>query len=718
MASRYEISTIFKMIDNWSAPMKKIAGSSTVLAKKVSVDMQRTKMQIQAAGQAMKTMAGVAAAAGVALAGKTVVDSVKTYVEFEDAVTKAGSKFKDVDVTSAEYNQTLEKLQASAREVGALTKFSAVDSANALDKMAMAGLTSEQSMGMLMGTTNLAAAVGLDLTSAVDMATDAMGAFNLVSEDQEQISANMNRIADVVAKTTNMANLDMNMWFESVKMGASTFTSLGGTIEEFSAYAGTLANAGIKGGMAGNALKNIMLNLSAPAKAGADAMKELGINVFDAQGQMLPLTDIMKQFEKNLAGVADDRKAALLKDIFGKEQISSFNVLLSAGSKNLAEFTKTLENSGGTAEAIAGAQMKSFAGMIEQLKSAWQDKQLSLGKAFEVGGAKDALANLITYVQNFDVAPIAGALTKIMQAIPGIVEGFVGFVQTLWNMRDVIGALVIAWGVYKVAVIAALVVEKMMEFFSAIKAVQAATQGMSIAQAALNVVMNANPIGLIITAIAALGFGIYELIKHWDEVKAAVLNFCSVAWEKIQAFGGAVGDFFNGMWQGITDGIASMIESCGSFFSWVWDKVLSIADGIKNTFLSIWGAISGFVNMVKTSVINIGKSVLTALIDPIISALDAMSGLPFVGDWIGDRRNDLKSFRDSITSTVDTSLSLSEPVTTAPVTQGERTAYSVTENNNNTSTEVTVTLDKGLKGTASGNAPNVTVQSVSSASWK
>lgn len=716
MASRYEISTIFKMIDNFSGPLKSIAGSSSVMAKKVSADMRKTEMQIQAAGRAMKAMAGVAVAAGVALAGKTVVDSIGTYIEFEDAITKAGTKFKDLDVTSETYGETLEELQTKAREVGAATKFSAVDAAGALDKMAMAGLTSDQAMAMLMGTTNLAASVGLDLTSAVDMATDAMGAFNLVSEDQDQISANMNRIADVVAKTTNMANIDMNMWFESVKMGASTFTSLGGTIEEFSAYAGTLANAGIKGGMAGNALKNIMLNLSAPAKAGADAMKELGINVFDAQGQMLPLTDIMKQFEKNLAGVADDRKAALLKDIFGKEQISSFNVLLSAGSKNLAEFTKKLENSGGTAETMAGAQMKSFKGMIEQLKSAWQDKQLSLGKAFEVGGAKDALANLITYVQNFDVAPIAGALTKIMEAIPGIVERFIGFVQTLWNMRDVIGALVIAWGVYKGAVIAALVIEKMMAFFSAIKAVQAATQGMSIAQAALNVVMNANPIGLVITAIAALGFGIYELIKHWDEVKAAVLNFCSVAWEKIQAFGGAVGDFFNGMWQGITDGIASMIESCGSFFSWVWDKVLSIADGIKNTFLSIWGAISGFVDMVKTSVINIGKSVLTALIDPIISALDAMSGLPFVGDWIGDRRDDLKSFRDSINSTVDTSLS--DPVTTAPVTNGERTAYSVTENNNNTSTEVTVTLDKGLKGTASGNAPNVTVQSVSSAAWK
>ena len=694
MASRYEISTIFKMIDNWSDPMKKIAGSSTVLAKKVSVDMQRTKMQIQAAGQAMKTMAGVAAGAGVALAGKTVVDSVKTYVEFEDAVTKAGSKFKDVDVTSAEYNHTLEKLKASAREVGALTKFSAVDSANALDKMAMAGLTSEQSMGMLMGTTNLAAAVGLDLTSAVDMATDAMGAFNLVSEDQDQISTNMNRIADVVAKTTNMANLDMNMWFESVKMGASTFTSLGGTIEEFSAYAGTLANAGIKGGMAGNALKNIMLNLSAPAKDGADAMKELGINVFDAQGKMLPLTDVMKQFEKNLAGVADDRKAALLKDIFGKEQISAFNVLLSAGTENLAEFTKTLENSGGTAEAIAGAQMKSFAGMIEQLKSAWQDKQLSLGKAFEVGGAKDALANLITYVQNFDVAPIAGALTQIMQAIPGTVEGFVGFVQTLWNMRDVIGALVIAWGMYKGAVIAALVIEKMMAFFSAIKAVQTATQGMSVAQAALNVVMNANPIGLIITAVAALIFLVYECIKHWETWGNVILGL-------MVPFGGLV----------------NLIM-----------EVRSNWEAIKTAFTD-----GGFVNGIKV----LGGTILSSILHPLQSIFELLSKLPLVGDVFNKKAKALESFRQNAlngfgamdnvakmqlaNSSVPTSvqsLMAKQNNVTAPVTQGERTAYSVTENNNNTSTEVTVTLDKGLKGTASGNAPNVTVQSVSSASWK
>lgn len=708
MASRYEISTIFKMIDNFSGPMKSIAGSSSVMAKKVSADMQRTKMQIQAAGRAMKAMAGVAAAAGVALAGKTVVDSVKTYVEFEDAVTKAGSKFKDVDVTSAEYNQTLEKLQASAREVGALTKFSAVDSANALDKMAMAGLTSEQAMGMLMGTTNLAASVGLDLTSAVDMATDAMGAFNLVSDDQEQIGANMNRIADVVARTTNMANTDMSMWFEAVKSGAPQFTALGGDIETFSAAIGTLANSGIKGAEAGTALRNIMLRLSAPAKAGADALGELGINVFDSEGKMLPFIDIMKQFEKSLDGVADEKKAKLLTDIFGARAIGSFQVLMSAGTDELSKFTNELYNAGGAAETMANAQMKSFAGMIEQLKSAWQDKQLSLGKAFEVGGAKDALQNLITYVQNFDVAPIAGALTKIMQAIPGIVEGLIGFVETLWKIRDVIGVLVLAWGAYKAAIIASLVVEKMMAFFTAIRAVQAATQGMSIAQAALNVIMAANPIGLIITAIAALILGIIALVKNWDKVKAAMIavwewikNIASIIWDGLLNAFEKVKAFFLQFRPLLT----ALLGPVGTIVNMIVEIVHNF-DNIKKAFSE-----GGFIAGIKT----LGGTILSAVLAPIQKIFELLSKIPGVGDFFADKANGLAEFRAKALTGFG---AVENSDVTAPVTQGERTAYSVTENNNNTSTEVTVTLDKGLKGTASGNAPNVTVQSVSSASWK
>ena len=694
MASRYEISTIFKMIDNFSGPMKNIAGSSTVLAKKVSVDMQRTKMQIQAAGQAMKTMAGVAAAAGVALAGKTVVDSVKTYVEFEDAVTKAGTKFKDLDVTSAGYNDTLELMQTKAREVGAATKFSATDAAGALEKMAQAGIDSKTSMSILMGTTNLAVAAGTDLTTAVDIATDAMGMFNksLTNRGITDAADQLNLISDVMAKTSVLANTDLQGLFEGMTYAGPSLSAAGQSIETISASLGMLANVGIKGSAAGTALNAVFTQLSAPEKV--KKLEELGVKVKDAQGNFLSFTSILGDLEKVTKTMGSAEKSSLLNSIFLVQGGKAVNALLDQGTNSLKEYIKELENAGGTAEAIAGAQMKSFAGMIEQLKSAWQDKQLSLGKAFEAGGAKEALANLITYVQNFDVAPIAGALTQIMQAIPGTVEGFVGFVQTLWNMRDVIGALVIAWGMYKGAVIAALVIEKMMAFFSAIKAVQTATQGMSVAQAALNVVMNANPIGLIITAVAALIFLVYECIKHWETWGNVILGL-------MVPFGGLV----------------NLIM-----------EVRSNWEAIKTAFTD-----GGFVNGIKV----LGGTILSSILHPLQSIFELLSKLPLVGDVFNKKAKALESFRQNAlngfgamdnvakmqlaNSSVPTSvqsLMAKQNNVTAPVTQGERTAYSVTENNNNTSTEVTVTLDKGLRGTASGNAPNVTVQSVSSASWK
>ena len=678
MASRYEISTIFKMIDNWSGPMKKIAGSSTVLAKKVSADMQRTKMQIQAAGRAMKAMAGVAAAAGVALAGKTVVDSVKTYVEFEDAVTKAGSKFKDLDVTSADYQQNLESLQTAAREVGAATMFSATDAAGALEKMAQAGIDSKTSMSILMGTTNLAVAAGTDLTTAVDIATDAMGMFNksLTNRGITDAADQLNLISDVMAKTGVLANTDLQGLFEGMTYAGPSLSAAGQSIETISASLGMLANVGIKGSAAGTALNAVFTQLSAPDKV--KKLEELGVKVKDAQGNFLSFTSILGDLEKVTKTMGSAEKSSLLNSIFLVQGGKAVNALLDQGTNSLKEYIKELENSGGTAEAIAGAQMKSFAGMIEQLKSAWQDKQLSLGKAFEVGGAKDALANLITYVQNFDVAPIAGALTQIMQAIPGIVEGFVGFVQTLWNLREIIKSAAIAWGVYKGVMIA------------------------------VNLIMMANPANLILVGIMALITGIVMLIRNWDSVCEAMAkvwewmkNIASIIWEGLLVAFDKVKSFF----LEFRPLISALLGPVGMLVNMIVEVVENF-DNIKKAFSE-----GGFIAGIKT----IGGTIISAVLAPIQKLFELLSKIPGVGSYFSDKASGLADFRAKALTGFG---SIGNNPVTAPVTQGERTAYSVTENNNNTSTEVTVTLDKGLKGTASGNAPNVTVQSVSSASWK
>ena len=298
--------------------------------------------------------------------------------------------------------------------------------------------------------------------------------------------------------------------------------------------------------------------------------------------------------------------------------------------------------------------------------------------AFEVGGAKDALANLITYVQNFDVAPIAGALTKIMQAIPGIVEGFVGFVQTLWNLREIIISAAIAWGIYKAVMIA------------------------------VNLVMMANPANLILVGIMALITGIVMLIRNWDSVCEAMAkvwewmkNIASIIWEGLLVAFDKVKSFF----LEFRPLISALLGPVGMLVNMIVEVVENF-DNIKKAFSE-----GGFIAGIKT----IGGTILSAVLAPIQQIFELLSKIPGVGSYFSDKASGLADFRAKALTGFG---SIGNNSVTAPVTQGERTAYSVTENNNNTSTEVTVTLDKGLKGTASGNAPNVTVQSVSSASWK
>lgn len=695
MASRYEISTIFKMIDNWSDPMKKIAGSSTVLAKKVSADMRRTEMQIQAAGRAMKAMAGVAVAAGVAAAGAFVGKSLQNYTEFDEAMHGAGAAFSDLaNLNSDAFEKKLKDVGVYAREVAASTEFDMMQAAEGLKAFAQAGVKSDAAVVALRQVADFATAAGSDLSEGTGLMLNSLNTLGMFTDVPEVLSENMKRLSDVMAYTANSAKMTVVDVAEAIKIGGAGFTKENQNINDLSAAITALASKGFVGSEAGNALKNIMTKMVGLTSEATKALQRMGITTVDSQGNMLNFIDIISQFEKATAGMGDAEIDKNFKAIFGLENITQFKAILGTGSEALRQFSKEAANSGGATARMAERIRGSFGNQLKVLNSELTELGAKIAETVLDNGGIDFIGRLTDFIHNFDVAPIAGALTQIMQAIPGIVEGFVGFVQTLWNLRDVIGALVIAWGMYKGAVIAALVIEKMMAFFSAIKAVQTATQGMSVAQAALNVVMNANPIGLIITAVAALIFLIYECVKHWETWGNVILGL-----------------------MGPLGFIVNLIMEFRS--NW---------EAIKTAFTD-----GGFVNGIKV----LGGTILSAILHPLQSILELLSKLPLVGDVFNKQAKALESFRQNAlngfgvmdnvakmqlaNSSVPTSvqsLMAKQNNVTAPVTQGERTAYSVTENNNNTSTEVTVTLDKGLKGTASGNAPNVTVQSVSSASWK
>lgn len=653
MATKYAIETVYKLIDNITMPLDKIGVKGKTVGRALKNEFTKTEQQLANVGAKLKSFAKGAALAGIALVGVGIGVATKQFIDYDAAVTGATAKFKDLDITSVDYKDNLKAVGKVARDVAAITEFNAVDTAGALDKMAMAGLTSKQSMALLAGTTNLATAAGADLTTAVDIATDALGAFGLMTEDEKALEGNLNRLSDVMAKTTNMFNTDISGFFESAKMGAATFTSTGQSLEDFSAMVGVMASSGIKGSESGTQLRNMMLSLASPSKTAAMALDRMGIKTTDAQGNFLNIIDILGQFEKGMKGMGDAEKAAALTDIFGKRTVTGVTLLLAEGTEGLKKYSKELQNAGGTAANVAAAMRGSLANRIEVLKSALTELGFKFVDAFAAKGGK-AIENLTATITNFDPAPIIDFLTAAFTVISKIVG-------VLWKMRIIIISLAIAWGVYKVAMIAAVVISNIMGMVRAVQALMSAQQGMNVVQAIFNVLLTANPVGIIIVALAALIAIIILCVKHWDDITAAMARCWDWVKKNQEAVLGIIAVF--------TGPFGFIISIVREF----WDEWDRITQAFTNG-----GIIAGLKQ--------IGATILSALLAPLQGVFELLGKIPGVGKHFENFATNIESFRNQIkgiddstanisTSKMDGGISDGMQPAVAPVSPAQQVAY-------------------------------------------
>lgn len=653
MATKYAIETVYKLIDNITMPLDKIGVKGKTVGRALKNEFTKTEQQLANVGAKLKSFAKGAALAGIALVGVGIGVATKQFIDYDAAVTGATAKFKDLDITSVDYKDNLKAVGKVARDVAAITEFNAVDTAGALDKMAMASLTSKQSMALLAGTTNLATAAGADLTTAVDIATDALGAFGLMTEDEKALEGNLNRLSDVMAKTTNMFNTDISGFFESAKMGAATFTSTGQSLEDFSAMVGVMASSGIKGSESGTQLRNMMLSLASPSKTAAMALDRMGIKTTDAQGNFLNIIDILGQFEKGMKGMGDAEKAAALTDIFGKRTVTGVTLLLAEGTEGLKKYSKELQNAGGTAANVAAAMRGSLANRIEVLKSALTELGFKFVDAFAAKGGK-AIENLTATITNFDPAPIIDFLTAAFTVISKIVG-------VLWKMRIIIISLAIAWGVYKVAMIAAVVISNIMGMVQAVQALMSAQQGMNVVQAIFNVLLTANPVGVIIVAIAALIAIIILCVKHWDDITAAMARCWDWVKKNQEAVLGIIAVF--------TGPFGFIISIVREF----WDEWDRITQAFTNG-----GIIAGLKQ--------IGATILSALLAPLQGVFELLGKIPGVGKHFENFATNIESFRNQIkgiddstanisTSKMDGGISDGMQPAVAPVSPAQQVAY-------------------------------------------
>lgn len=296
------------------------------------------------------TLAGITAALGAGATAATTVGS-----SFEAAMSK-------VSAISGATGDSLQSLTDKAKEMGAKTKFSASESASALQYMAMAGWDTESMLNGIDGIMNLAAADGLDLATTSDIVTDALTAFNLKASDSTHF-------ADVLAKASSSANTNVSMLGESFKYVAPLAGTMGYSVEDVSLALGLMTNASVKGSMAGTSLKTALSNLASPTEDMANVMTQYGISISDTERNALPLIDVMKQLREKFGGLSETEQTAAASTLFGKEAMSGMLAIINASDSDFDNLTQNINNADGAAAAMADTMQDNLQGQITILKS-------------------------------------------------------------------------------------------------------------------------------------------------------------------------------------------------------------------------------------------------------------------------------------------------------------------------------------------------------------
>ena len=348
--------------------------------------------------------------------------AAKKSIDFDDSMRK-------VKATSGATGNEFNQLRKKALEMGAKTKFSASESADALNYMALAGWDSKQMMSGISGVMDLAAASGEDLGQVSDIVTDSLTAFGMEAKDSS-------RFADVLAQTSSKANTDVKGLGDAFKYAAPVAGALGYSVEDTSIAIGLMSNAGIKGEKAGTALRTMFTNLSKPTKAMKDKMDELGISITDSNGEMLPMRDVIDQLRGKMSGLSKDQQAAAAATIFGKESMSGALAIVNASDEDYQKLTKSIDGSKGASKRMAKEMEGGIGGSLRKMKSAIESLAISIG---------DVLAPFIRKLAD-GIASIATKLTNMHGWVQGTIVAFGVLVAAIGPVLFVLGAFISVMG--------------------------------------------------------------------------------------------------------------------------------------------------------------------------------------------------------------------------------------------------------------------------------
>lgn len=351
----------------------------------------------------LKVATGAIATLGAAVgAGMTAV--VKVGAAFESEMSK-------VSAISGATGDELQSLTDKAKEMGAKTKFSATESAQAMEYMAMAGWKTADMLNGIEGIMNLAAASGENLATTSDIVTDALTAFGLSAQDSTHF-------ADVLAAASSNANTNVSMMGETFKYVAPVAGALGFSVEDCGVAIGLMANSGIKAGQAGTSLRQMLSRLTKPTKEVQTAMDTLGLSLTDSVGNVKSLDTVMSDLRSGFSGLSKAEQTQIATSLAGQEAMSGLLAIVNASDEDFNKLKDSIYNADGAAAEMAATMQDNLAGQITILKSGLEGLGISIYESVEVP-LKNLASVGVKAISDLNEAYASG--------------GFVGFINEIGN---------------------------------------------------------------------------------------------------------------------------------------------------------------------------------------------------------------------------------------------------------------------------------------------
>lgn len=359
-----------------------------------------------------------------------VKDTVDTYADFEATMSR-------VQALSNASSTELEQLTQKAKSMGATTKFSGTESAEAFTYMAQAGWGVQDMLDGIAGVMSLAASDGLDLASTTDIVSNALTAFGLTAKDTA-------RFADVLAVASSASNTDVAGLGEAFKYVAPVAGAMKYSVEDVSLALGIMSNNAVKGSMAGTSLKTSLANMAAPTDQMAAAMDKYGISLMDSQGNMKTLKGVLDNLRQGLGGLSEAEQTAAASTIFGKEAMAGMLAIINASEEDYESLAKQIENSSGAADRMAETMQDNLAGTLEELGGAAETLKLTLGERLQP--YIESLVNwLINAMPDIEIA-VSHAMDYVDSKVDAMQEKIAEFTSTsAWEDADFFGKIEIAW---------------------------------------------------------------------------------------------------------------------------------------------------------------------------------------------------------------------------------------------------------------------------------